>query len=96
MLAQIVEFLPQRVFNRIVDEYDGNKCVKHFTRCTQQLCMVLGQLTIRDSLRDMMVALDAHSSKFNHLGFGMSVIRSNFARPTKSGTAKSLKSLRII
>ncbi|HHT29466.1 DUF4372 domain-containing protein, partial [Petrimonas mucosa] len=29
--AQIVEFLPQRVFDTIVLKYDGNRYVKHFT-----------------------------------------------------------------
>lgn len=80
VFAQIVEFLPQRVFDRMVDEYDGNKYVKHFTCWNQLLCMVFGQLTNRESLRDLMVALEAHSNKSYHLGFGRSVTRSNLAR----------------
>ena len=80
VFAQIVEFLPQRVFNRMVDEYDGNKYVKHFTCWNQLLCMIFGQLTNRDSRRDLMVALDAHSSKAYHLSFGRSVTRSNLAK----------------
>jgi len=42
---QIVEFLPQRVFARVVEEYNGNKYVKHFTCWNQLLCMLFGQLT---------------------------------------------------
>ena len=38
------------------------------------------QLTNRDSLRDLIVAIDAHSRKTYHLGFGKSVTRSNFAK----------------
>ncbi|GAB4312728.1 MAG: hypothetical protein Kow00127_03460 [Bacteroidales bacterium] len=42
--------------------------------------MIFGQLTNRDSLRDLVVAIDAHSRKTYHLGFGKSVTRSNLAK----------------
>ena len=88
VFAQIVEFLPQRVFDRIADKYDGNRYVKHFTCWNQLLCMLFGQLTNRDSLRDLMVALDAHSSKSYHLGFGKSVTRSNLAKANEVRNSK--------
>jgi hypothetical protein len=80
VFAQIVEFIPQRIFDRIVRKYNGNKYVKHFTCWNQLLCMVFGQLTNRDSLRDLLVAIDAHSSKSYHLGFGKNVTLSNLAK----------------
>ncbi len=88
VFAQIVEFLPQRIFDRMVDSYEGNKYVRHFTCWNQLLCMVFGQLTNRDSLRDLMVALDAHSSKSYHLGFGKSVTRSNLAKANEVRNCK--------
>jgi len=88
VFAQIVEFLPQRVFDRMVDEYGGNKHVKHFTCWNQLLCMIFGQLTNRDSLRDLVVALDAHGSKAYHLGFGRSVTRSNLAKANEFRNSK--------
>jgi len=88
VFAQIVEFLPQRVFDRMVDEHDGNKYVKHFTCWNQLLCMIFGQLTNRDSLRDLMVALNAHSNKSYHLGFGRSVTRSNLAKANEFRNSK--------
>ena len=88
VFAQIVEFLPQRVFDRIADKYDGNRYVKHFSCWNQLLCMLFGQLTNRDSLRDLMVALDAHSSKSYHLGFGKSVTRSNLAKANEVRNSK--------
>ena len=88
VFAQIVEFLPQRVFDRIADMYAGNRYVKHFTCWNQLLCMLFGQLTYRDSLRDLMVALDAHSSKSYHLGFGKSVTRSNLAKANEVRNCK--------
>ena len=78
-IAQIIEFLPDKVFDRIVEKYTGNKYVKHFTCRNQLLCMLFGQLTNRDGLRDLIVALDAHKNKFYHLGFGRGVTRSNLA-----------------
>jgi len=88
VFAQIVEFLPQRVFDRIVAKYNGNKNVKHFTCWNQLLCMLFGQLTNRDSLRDLIVALDAHSSKAYHLGFGKSISRSNLAKANETRNSK--------
>ena len=38
------------------------------------------KLTNRDSLRDLIVIIDAHRNKANHLGFGKSVTRSNLAK----------------
>lgn len=88
VFAQIVEFLPQRIFDRFVEKYDGNKYVKHFSCWNQLLCMLFGQLTNRDSLRDLIVALDAHSSKSYHLGFGKSVTRSNLAKANETRNSK--------
>jgi transposase len=50
--------------------------------------MVFGQLTNRDSLRDLIVALDAHSSKSYHLGFGKTVTRSNLAKANERRNCK--------
>lgn len=82
--AQIVEFLPQRVFDTIVLKYDGNRYVKHFTCWNQLLVMVFGQLTNRDSLRDLIVAIEGHSRKSYHLGFGKSVTRSNLSKANEN------------
>jgi hypothetical protein len=80
VFAQITEFLPRRVFDRLVEKYNGNKHVRTFTCWHQMLCMVFGQLTARDSLRDLIVALDAHKAKSYHLGFGLNVTRPTLAR----------------
>lgn len=80
VFAQLTEFLPLRVFDGHVAKYSGNKYVRHFTCSHQLLCMIFGQLTNRDSLRDLIVAIDAHSRKTYHLGFSKSVTRSNFAK----------------
>ena len=80
IFAQLIEFLPQRVFDGIVKKYQGNKYVKHFTCWNQLLALMFGQLSNRESLRDLIVALDAHHSKTYHLGMGKNVSKSSLAR----------------
>ncbi len=84
VFTQITSFLPQRPFDRIVEKYNGNRYVKHFTCWNQLLAMMFGQLTNRDSLRDLIVALDAHSAKSYHLGFGKNVSRSNLSKANEN------------
>jgi len=88
VFAQIVEFLPQRIFDKFVKRYDGNKYVKHFTCWNQLLCMIFGQLTNRDSLRDLVIALNAHWTKSYHLGFGKNVTLSNLAKANLNRSSK--------
>jgi len=84
VFAQLTEFLPRRVFDGMVEKYQGNRYVKHFTCWNQLLAMIFGQLSNRDSLRDLIVSLNAHSQKSYHLGFGKSVTRSNLAKANES------------
>ena len=88
VFAQLTEFLPQRVFDGLVTKYSGNKYVRYFTCWSQLLCMIFGQLTNRESLRDLIVAVEAHSGKTYHLGFGKSVTRSNLAKANEKRNSK--------
>lgn len=78
--AQLIEFLPQRIFDGIVMKNEENKYVKHFTCWNQLLVMIFGQLSIRDSLRDLTSTIAAHTNKTYHLGFGKNVTRSNLSK----------------
>jgi len=80
VFAQLVAFLDRNKFNYIVRKYNGDKYVKHFTCWNQLLALMFGQLSNRESLRDLIIALDAHHSKCYHLGMGRSVSRSSLAR----------------
>jgi hypothetical protein len=46
--------------------------------------MIFGQLTNRESLRDLIVAIEAHKQKTYHLGFGKNVTRSNLAKANEN------------
>jgi hypothetical protein len=80
IFAQIIEFLPQRAFDTCVERYDGNSYVKHFTCWNQMLCMMFGQLSNRDSLSNLLLCIQAHSSKAYHLGFGIGISKNNLAK----------------
>jgi FOG: Transposase and inactivated derivatives len=86
--SQLTDFLPKRVFDCLVDKYDGNKHVRFFTCWNQLSCMLFGQLTGRESMRDLMIGLDAHKSKYYHLGFGKNVTRSNLAKANEKRNYK--------
>jgi hypothetical protein len=79
VFSQVACFLPARIFDRCVKQYKGNKWTKHFSCWNQMMCMMFGQLSGRDSLRDLLVTVNAHPNKYYHLGFGKNVSRSNLA-----------------
>ncbi len=70
VFAQLLEYLDYDKFRHLVDKYDGNRYVKHLTCWNQLLALMFGQLSNRESLRDVIVALEAHQSKCFHLGLG--------------------------
>lgn len=84
VFAQLISVLPQRIFDKFVSKYSGNRYVKHFTCWNQLLCMVFGQLTNRNSLRDLIVILDVHSNKTCHLGIGKSITKSILANEKRN------------
>jgi len=88
VFAQLTEFLPKRVFDCIVARYSGDKHVRFFSCWNQMLCMIFGQLTNRESLRDLIVAITAHNRKIYHLGLGKNVTRSNLSKANENRNSK--------
>lgn len=86
VFTQLTELLPQRVFDRIVAKHNGNKYVRHFTCWNQLLCMIFGQISSRESLRDLLVVIKAHQNKSYHLGFGKNVSLSNLSKANENRT----------
>lgn len=80
VFAQLVKFLDNDKFRHLVAKYNGDKYIKSYTCWNQLLTMVFGQLTNRESLRDLIVAMEAHAGKLYHLGIGKSVTRSNLSK----------------
>ncbi len=88
VFAQLVEFLPQRVFDRMVLNHSGNKYIKHFSCWNQLLCLIFGQLSDRESLRDLAIIIEAHQSKTYHLGLGRNISRSNLSKANENRSYK--------
>ena len=84
VFAQLVANRDDDKFRHIVDNHDGNKYVKNFSCWSQLLVLMFGQLSGRKSLRDLIVAVEAHSGKAYRLGFGKSVTNSNLAKANQN------------
>lgn len=70
VFAQMTEYLDYPKFRRLVRKYRGDSYVKRFTCWNQLLTLMFGQLSGRESLRDLVAVLEAHQSKCYHLGLG--------------------------
>src|SRR5574344_18026 len=74
VFAQLASFFDRNHFNYLVRKYAGDRYVKNFTCWNQLMALMFGQLSNRESLRDVVIALEAHQSKCYHLGMGRNPI----------------------
>ena len=79
VFSQLLDFLDKDVFLRISNKYDGNRYIKSFSCWNQLAVLMFGQLSNRESLRDVVLATQALSSKAFHLGFGKYASKSTLA-----------------
>jgi len=79
LFAQIMEFVPWTSFSRIVERYGGNAGVRRMTCAEQFRILAFAQLTWRESLRDIVVTLDANGDKLYAMGLRHRVRRSTLA-----------------
>lgn len=80
VFTQLTKFISRSYFNDLVRKYNGDRYVKTFTCWNQLLTLMFGQLSNRQSMRDLIAALEAHQSKCYHLGVSKRVTRSNLAK----------------
>jgi hypothetical protein len=84
LFAQVMDFIPWTSFRRIVDRYEGDAGVRRMS-CTDQFrAMAFGQLTRRESLRDIEVTLAANSRKLYAMGLRHEIRRSTLADANES------------
>lgn len=74
IFSQIVEFIPQRHFERIMTKYKDRIGQWSLTSWNQMLVLMFGQLDGCNSLRELTDITTAHARKSFHLGFGRTVI----------------------
>jgi len=70
VFAQIIEFLPQRQFRRIVIRYNDRTTNWSMSHWNHMLVLMFGQLMGCGSLRELTDLTIAHGRKSKHLGFG--------------------------
>lgn len=80
VFSQLLDFLDRNDFNYLVRKYDGDRYVKQFTCYNQLATLMFGQLSNRESLRDVVLATQAHASKAFHIGFGKAATKSNLSK----------------
>ncbi len=59
VFSQLLDFLDKDVFLRIANKYNGNRYVKQLTCYNQLAVLMFGQLSNRESLRDVVLATQA-------------------------------------
>ena len=84
IFSQVMDHLPIHTFRKCVERYSGNRYVKSFNCFDQFLCMAFGQLTHRESLRDIEICLWAHKPKLYHIGIRGGISRNTFSNANKT------------
>jgi hypothetical protein len=80
VFAQILQFVNRYEFEKIVTKYNGDYRTRDFNCWNQFLQLLFGQLTSRNSLRDICTCLKAHRNKLYHLGIKQYVNQSTLSR----------------
>jgi hypothetical protein len=79
VFAQITTALYPAEFARCVQQFPGPRPIRGLTEYDQFLALCFGQLTYRESLRDIVGCLQAQSPLLYHLGFRGRLSRTNLA-----------------
>jgi len=79
LFSQIMEYVPWKAFERIVDRYQGDAGIRILDCADIFRVMAFSQLTWRESLRDIEACLTAHHQKLFHMGLRSIPARSTLA-----------------
>ena len=79
VFSQLTDLIHPEQFRRCVRRYQGDYKVKTFSCWDQFLCMAFGQLTFRESLRDVETCLRSRQDQLYHLGIHGEVSHSTLA-----------------
>ncbi|MDP3244872.1 MAG: IS4 family transposase [bacterium] len=79
VFSQVMDTIVRYQFNQCVARYRGEYWVKRFSCWEQFLAMAFGQLTHRESLRDVVVCLNSKRDALYHIGFRSMIARATLA-----------------
>lgn len=80
IFAQLLQFINRYEFEKYVSKYNGNFRIRDFNCWNQFIQLFFGQLTSRNSLRDICTCLKAHKNNLYHLGIRKYVNQSSLSR----------------
>ena len=80
VFAQLLQLVNNYEFEKCVKRYNGNYRVRDLNCWNQFVQLFFGQLTSRNSLRDICTCLKAHKNKLYHLGIKQNVNQSTLSR----------------
>lgn len=84
VFAQLNSLVVSYEFDKCVSRYQGDYKIRGFSCWCQFLCMMFGQLTHRESIRDIATCLKAHQNKVYHLGIKQAISHSTITRANES------------
>ena len=79
LFAQVMEFVPWKTFGRVIERHGGDVGVRPLNCAALFRVMAFGQLTWRESLRDIEVCLTANRAKLFHMGLKIVPARSTLS-----------------
>lgn len=80
VFAQLLQFVNRYEFDKCVSKYNGDYRTRDFNCWNQFVQLFFGQITARNSLRDICTCLKAHRNKLYHLGIKQHVNQSTLSR----------------
>ncbi len=80
VFVQLLQFIHRYEFDKYVSAYDGDFRTRELNCWNQFIQLFFGQLTSRNSLRDICTCLKAHRNKLYHLGIKQYVNQSTLSR----------------
>ena len=80
VFAQLLQFVSKYEFEKCVNRYNGDYRTRDLNCWNQFIQLFFGQLTSRNSLRDICTCLRAHKNKLYHLGIKQNVNQSSLSR----------------
>lgn len=96
VFSQLMDLLPGRDFRRITDQYSGNKGVRDFA-CGHLLAgLFYGQLSMRESLRDIVDSFSAHQGSLYHLGMGRALHLNTFSNALRNRSSLIYKDFAML
>lgn len=87
VFSQLLQFIDRYKFEKCVTSYKGDHRTRNFNCWNQFIYLFFGQLTSRNSLRDICVCLKAHQNKLYHLGIKTLVNQSSLSRANENRTS---------